>query len=250
MTNTYDTIGRGYARHRQPDPRIQAAIDDALGPARTVLNVGAGAGSYEPADRRVVAVEPSTGMLQQRPPGAAGAVRAVAERLPFATASVDAALAVLTVHHWAPWRDGVAEMQRVARRRVVILTFDPAQTRAFWLVRDYFPGIAAADDERAPAVDEIARVLDAEVVTVPVPSDCADGFLGAFWRRPGAYLDPAVRAGISGFSELTHDEREQGLAALRADLESGSWRRRNEPLLAAEALDLGYRLLVSRRESH
>ena len=246
MTNSFfDTIGRGYTRHRQPDPRVQAAINEGLGSARTVVNVGAGAGSYEPVGRRVVAVEPSVVMLRQRPPEAAGAVRAVAEHLPFASASVDAALAVLTVHHWVSWRDGIAEMLRVARQRVVILTFDPELTRAFWLVRDYFPGIAKADDAMMPPVDEIAQMLGAQVATVPVPSDCLDGFLGAFWNRPDAYLDPAVRAGISAFSMIPSDEHERGLTALRADLASGHWHRQHEALLAREELDLGYRLLVS-----
>lgn len=243
MTETlYDRIGVGYAGYRRPDARIAARIGEALADARTVVNVGAGTGSYEPADRRVVAVEPSAEMLRQRPPDAAPAVQGVAERLPFADGAFDAALAVLTVHHWTDWRRGVAEMRRVARGRVVILTIDPARS-GFWL-HDYFPALRAIDDEMLPPLDAVADALGpAEAWPVPVPWDCSDGFLGAYWRRPERYLDPGARGAISAFARL--GDPEPGVARLRADLADGAWGRRNGSLASLPELDLGYRLLIA-----
>jgi SAM-dependent methyltransferase len=241
----YDTIGRGYARERRADPRIAARLTAALGNAQSVLNVGAGAGSYEPSDRRVVAVEPSAVMIAQRPSDAGQAVQARAEALPFANQAFDAAMAVLTLHHWADRARGLSECTRVARKRVVLLTFDP-EADAFWLVRDYFPEFAAADRAAFPPMttymDAFGPGARVEVEPVPIPRDCADGFLGAYWARPEAYLDPAVRAGISSFAR---PNLEAGLAWLRADLETGAWRERNGHLLTEEALDLGYRLIVT-----
>ena len=243
----YDTIGRGYARQRRPDPRIAGQLTASLGDARLVLNVGAGAGSYEPTDRRVVAVEPSAVMLAQRAAGAAPAVRARAEALPFADRSFDAVMAVLTIHHWSDRARGLAECARVARRRVVLLTWDP-EADAFWLVRDYLPAFIETDRKQFPRVAAYDGAFGAgarvEVTTVPVPRDCADGFFGAYWARPAAYLDPAVRAGISSFARQSA-ETDAGLARLRADLASGAWHARHGHLLAADALDLGYRLVVA-----
>lgn len=241
----YDDIGRAYARRRRPDPRIARILTSALGGARSVVNVGAGAGSYEPADRAVVAVEPSAVMIAQRPAGAAPAVRASAESLPFSDAAFDAALAVLTVHHWSDRRAGLAEMRRVARDRVVILTWDPAHA-GFWLVRDYFPDLVESDRSIFPPLAEIEAALgQTEVSVVPVPHDCLDGFLGAYWRRPAEYLDEGARAGISTFSRI--GDIAPRLARLRADLESGRWAAKNAGLLDLEELDLGYRLVVGRR---
>lgn len=241
----YDTIGRAYAARRRPDPRMARAVASALGGARSVVNVGAGAGSYEPADRAVVAVEPSAVMVAQRTAGAAPAVRALAESLPFADGAFDAALAVLTLHHWSDWRAGLAEMRRVARDQVVILTWDPAHP-GFWLTRDYFPDLIEFDRGIFPALPELEAALGrVEVRAVPVPHDCADGFLGAYWRRPAAYLDEGARAGISTFSRIGDVTRR--LARLRADLEGGHWATRNAELLGREELDLGYRLVVGRR---
>ena len=241
----YDTIGRGYARGRRSDPSIAAQLAAALGDARSVLNVGAGAGSYEPQDRSVIAVEPSAVMLAQRPSGAAGAVQACAEALPFRGRAFDATMAVLTLHHWSDRAVGLAECARVARRRVVLLTFDPA-AEAFWLVRDYFPEFAKMDRNVFPAMSAYAEAFGAiarvEVAPVPVPRDCVDGFLGAYWARPAAYLDPEVRSAISSFAR---PGLEQGLALLRADLASGAWHARNEHLATPAALDLGYRLVVA-----
>lgn len=245
MPAVYDTIGQGYARQRRADPRIGARLLAALGDAQSVLNVGAGAGSYEPADRQVIAVEPSEVMVAQRPRGAAPAIRARAEALPFPAQAFDAVMGVLTLHHWADRAGGLSECARVARRRVVLLTWDPAAD-AFWLPRDYLPAFAAADRRQFPAMTAYAEAFGAtaqvEVAAVPVPRDCVDGFLGAFWARPAAYLDPGVRAGISSFARPGADE---GLARLRADLASGAWHARHGHLLGADALDLGYRLVVA-----
>jgi SAM-dependent methyltransferase len=240
----YDRIGRRYAQRRRPDPRIAARIARALGDARTVVNVGAGAGSYEPEDRHVVAVEPSEVMIAQRPREAAPVVRAVAEALPFSNNQFDAALAVLTVHHWTDPKRGVAELRRVARRQV-IFTWDPAHLAPFWFTRDYLPDAVALDAGFTTLRATVALLGAATVEPIPVPHDCHDGFFAAYWRRPEAYLDPDVRAGISGFGILDENVVEHGLKLLADDLESGEWYRRNDHLLGLDELDLGYRLVVA-----
>jgi SAM-dependent methyltransferase len=242
---SYDRIGRTYTATRRPDPRIAARIVAALGDARTVVNVGAGTGSYEPSDREVTAVEPSAVMIAQRPPGAAPVVQAAAEALPFADASFDAAMAVLTLHHWSDWRAGCRELRRVARERVVVLSWDPGYARRLWLVDEYLPDAYAPAVQGFPAVAEQAQALGAHIEAVPVPWDCRDGFLGAYWRRPEAYLDPDVRAGISTMARLGDEPLADGLARLCADLDSGAWARRHADLLERDELDLGYRLLVA-----
>jgi SAM-dependent methyltransferase len=244
MAARYDAIGRTYTATRQTDPRIAARIWAALGDARTVINVGAGTGSYEPPDREVTAVEPSAVMLAQRPPQAAPAVQAGAEDLPFADRSFDAAMAVLTLHHWSDWRAGCKELRRVARDRVVVLSWDPTYRARMWLGPEYFAHLIDPDLERFPSLAEQAQELAAGVEVVPIPWDCRDGFYGAFWRRPEAYLDPAVRAGISSLANR-EPELAEGLARLRADLERGEWARRHADLLELEEIDLGYRLLVA-----
>jgi SAM-dependent methyltransferase len=240
----YDAIGRTYTATRRTEPRIAARIWAALGAARTVVNVGAGTGSYEPPDREVTAVEPSAVMIAQRPEGAAPAVQASAEALPFADATFDAAMAVLTLHHWADWRGGCAELRRVARERVVVLSWDPRFRRRFWLGPEYFDLLVDEDVDPFPTLDEQVAALDGRAEVVPVPWDCADGFFSAFWRRPEAYLDPAVRAGISTLAKRTDAELAEGLARLRADIDSGAWARRHADLLERDELDLGYRLIV------
>jgi SAM-dependent methyltransferase len=240
----YDTIGQGYRRFRRPDSRIRAAIERALGDAASVTNVGAGAGSYEPGDRKLVAVEPSLTLIRQRGRDAAPVVRAVASALPFRDASFDAALAVLTIHHWAERERGLAELARTARRRVVLLTHDPSAD-TFWL-EDYFPELFRAVRRSMPSLEELARVLGRSAVfDVPIPRDCSDGFLGAYWCRPEAYLDADRRGAISLFAERTPVELAAGLARLRSDLASGEWERRNAALRARDQLDLGYRLVVA-----
>jgi len=241
---SYDAIGQTYTATRATDPRIAAQIWAALGDARTVVNVGAGTGSYEPPDRAVTAVEPSAVMIAQRPPDAAPAVQASAEALPFADASFDAAMAVLTLHHWGDFRAGCAELRRVARDRVVVFSWDPSCVARMWLGPEYFPHYMQQDVAGFPSLADQAAVVGAEVEVVPIPWDCRDGFFSAFWRRPAAYLDPAVRAGISTLAKRSEDELADGLARLRADLDSGAWARRHADLLERDALDLGYRLLV------
>jgi SAM-dependent methyltransferase len=239
----YDRIGRGYPRTRRPDPRIQAAIHGALGDATSVVNVGAGTGNYEPRDRTVVAVEPSEEMIGQRPPGAARVVRARAEELPFADGEFDAAMAVLSDHHWADRPRGLREMRRVASRRAVVFTFDPDHVDDSWLLRDYLPGFRHLP---GMAIDEIAAHLGAaDVRTVPIPADCRDGFLHAYWARPQAYLDPEVRRNISVFARLSAAEVEDTVERLRVDLASGAWEDRNRDILDLAEMDLGYRLVVA-----
>jgi SAM-dependent methyltransferase len=243
VDTAYDTLGRGYAGHRRADSRIAALIEQELGDAASVVNIGAGAGSYEPSGRDVIAVEPSEVMIAQRPPGSAPLVRARAERLPFADAAFDAAMAVLTIHHWGDLEAGVAEMRRVARR-VVVLTWDQRVCDRYWLVAEYLPEIAVQDAKRAVPVERLIELLGAaEVRPVPVPHDCTDGFMGAYWRRPEAYLDPGVRAAISSLAALG-DQAAGGLGRLRADLRCGAWQRRHARLLALDELDIGYRLVT------
>jgi len=246
MRSAYDKIGIGYFLTRRPDPRIANRIGEALGDCASVVNVGAGGGSYEPGDRLVVAVEPSTTMIRQRPAGSAPAVQGAAESLPLVDGAVDAALAILTMHHWVDPGRGLAEMRRVARRRVVIFTWDQAIFEGFWLVREYFPGIRELDRARALAIADIASALgESKIIAVPIPRDCVDGFLGAFWRRPHAYLDPRVRSGISAFAAISSEERDRGLGRLAADIRSGAWEEQHRNLFDLEELDLGYRLIVA-----
>ena len=242
-TPFYDRIGRGYSLTRRPDGRIGRRILDALGDVRSVVNVGAGTGSYEPSGLHVVAVEPSQEMIAQRV-AAAPVVRGVAESLPFPSRSFDAAMAVLTIHHWGDWRAGVSEMQRVAPSRLVLLTWDAEAGAGFWLL-EYFPGILELDRGRFPQSDDLLAATGGESLSVPVPHDCSDGFLGAWWRRPSAYLDDSVRSAMSGFALLPDDEVARGLARLRADTRSGEWERRFGALRELEELDLGYRLVVA-----
>jgi SAM-dependent methyltransferase len=241
VAELYDRIGTTYAQRRRPDPRIAAAIEAALGDARTVLNVGAGAGSYEPRDRAVTAVEPSQTMIDQRAPGSAPVVRAYAEDLPFAGGAFDASMAVLSDHHWPDRLGGLRELRRVARRSVVF-TWDRDAVRDSWLVTDYLPEFAGLTVSSL-SIAEIADALGgAEVRSVPIPHDCRDGFLHAYWARPEAYLDPSVRDCISVFAAVDASE---GLARLEADLASGAWHDRHGHVLDHDALDLGYRLVIA-----
>jgi SAM-dependent methyltransferase len=241
MTVRDDRIGRSYSSTRAEDPRIAAAIHAALGGARTVLNVGAGSGSYEPRGREVTAVEPSAVMRAQRPPDAAPCIDAHAEALPFADGAFDAAMAVLSDHHWDDRAAGLRELRRVARRAVVF-SWDAAMRSAFWLTEQYLPQFAR-DAERSFA-DLEAALGAMQVVPVPIPHDCRDGFLMAYWRRPDAYLDPVVRANISVFALLPPADVEAMVERLRADLDSGVWAERNAGLLECDALDLGYRIAI------
>ena len=241
MRPLYDRIGDGYAGLRRADPRIAARLHAALGPPGDLLNVGAGTGNYEPQDRRVVAVEPSSEMIRQRRPHAAPVVQAVAARLPFADGAFEAGLAVLTVHHWPDPVAGLRELRRVVRGRIVILTFDPGARP--WLT-DYLPELAALDEAQMPALKTYAAALGpVRLEPLTTPHDCADGFLYAFWRRPEAYLDPRIRSGSSSFRALANPQ--PGLERLRSDLESGEWDRRYGGLRRLDAYDAGYRIVIS-----
>jgi len=242
----YDTIGATYTVTRRTEPRIAAQLWAALGDARTVLNVGAGTGSYEPSGRDVTAVEPSALMRAQRPAGSAQCVAATAESLPFEDQSFDAAMAFSTIHHWQDPIAGLREMRRVARR-VVVFTHDSSDTgwrRRFWLTRDYLPEVAELVVGR-PSLTELARAIGARLEPVLIPWDCADGFFEAYWRRPEAYLDDHVRRGISVWARVGPDAEQRAVRRLRDDLSSGRWAERNRDLVDLEAAELGLRLLIA-----
>ena len=241
MTELYDQIVHGYAVQRRPEPQISTLIKDQLQGVSSVLNVGAGYGSYEPAHLPVVAAEPAAKMISQRSTPS-DVVQARAEALPFADGSFDAVMAVLTLHHWQDKTKGLKECVRVARKRIVLFTWDPASD-GFWLVQEYLPVLLAYDRSIFPGMEFIREAIDRTTVhPLPIPADCRDGFLGAYWRRPEAYLDPDVRRSISSFSRITG--RDSGLEKLRGDLASGDWRRKYGHLLAIDALDIGYRLVI------
>ena len=240
----FDAIGATYAATRPADPRIAARIWAALGDARTVVNVGAGTGSYEPSDREVTAVEPSAVMRAQRPAGAAPCVPGVAGRLPFADQSFDAAMAVSTDQHWPDVIAGYREMRRVARR-VVTFHFDVSRLECdFWLIRDYLPEHARLSAGR-PALTERASAIGARLEPVPIPWDCRDGNFPAYWRRPEAYLDERVRRPVSVWHRVGRAVEERVVRDLRADLESGRWAERNAELPDLDEIDLGGRLLIA-----
>jgi SAM-dependent methyltransferase len=223
----YETHGGGYALARRTDPGIAAYVHAALGDATTVINVGAGAGSYEPTDREVTAVEPSASMRAQRPPHLAPALDATAERLPFADGSFDAAMATVTIHQWADTDLGLRELRRVSRGPVVVLTFDGDALDRFWLA-DYAPELIVAERRRYPDIDHVRRVLSgtSTVTPVPVAIDCVDGFTEAYYARPERFLDPAVRRSQSAWGFVDPPAQARAVARLGADLDSGEWDRR------------------------
>jgi SAM-dependent methyltransferase len=244
VSSLYDRIGGSYRATRRPDPRIAALINAALGDASSVLNVGAGAGAYEPRDREVLAVEPSATMIQQRPPGSAPVIQASAENLPLDDDSFDAALAVNAVQHWTDLRAGLRELRRVSRIRVVIFLRAGASGVPFWLVDDYLPALDPS--RRMSAIveaieDELRPVI---VLPVPLPRDCVDGVFAAYWGRPEMYLDADVRRNISNFALAADDQLADGLARLADDLASGAWDHRYGHLRSLPELDLGHRILV------
>src|SRR5262249_7090746 len=242
MSILYDTIGVDYSALRRPDPRIAAAIHAHLPDAASVLNVGAGAGSYEPGHLKVTAVEPSAAMIQQRPEGDAMVVQAAAEDLPFEDKSFDACMAILTVHHWSDVPKGLREMRRVTRGKIVILTCDPLASN-FWLL-DYLPELGTLDQQQMPRLVDFEAVFGpVKRIVVPIPHDCSDGMLCAYWRRPAAYLDPKVRRSMSSFWKI--GDVTEPLQHLRDDLQSGQWQRKYSHFLAQDACDFGYHLVVT-----
>jgi SAM-dependent methyltransferase len=242
----YDRIGRGYSAIRRPDSRIAAAIWAALGDAATVVNVGAGAGSYEPSDRKLIAVEPSRVMIAQRPPDAAPAIQAVVEALPLKDHAVDAAMAVLSLHHWEDVNQGLGELLRVACQRVVLVTMDVGTLGQFWLIRDYLPETLTAHGGGFPSTTRLLELLPrATVGVIPVPRHCTDGFMAAFWGRPEAYLDPGVRTATSAWHQLDSETATRALDQLRSDLASGQWDRRYGRLRRLPEFDVGLRLVCA-----
>jgi SAM-dependent methyltransferase len=240
----YDRIGLSYSEIRHADPRFEAAIWRALGDAKKILNIGAGAGSYEPMDREVIAVEPSPVMIVQRPADAAPAIRGIAESLPLADKSVDATMGVFTMQHWDDVDRGLAEVLRVTRERIVFLTLDLDVTAEMWLCRDYLPEIVEHDRTTFPSIAHLQDVLPGlQVEVVMVPADCTDGFCVALWSRPEMHLDPDVRRASSIWHLLPPATVDSGLDRLRQDLESGEWDRHRGQLRTQTALDVGLRLV-------
>jgi SAM-dependent methyltransferase len=241
----YETHGKGYAQGRRADPRIAAAIEAALGDARTVVNVGAGTGSYEPADRWVLAVEPSATMRAQRSVDAAPCIVASAESLPLDDDSVDAAMASVTIHHWQDRAAGLAELRRVARGPVVIFTFDLAALIEWQ--RDHLAPLIEIEEPRFGTPEEVVAELGGQVriETIPTPADCTDGFFEAYWNRPETLLDPAVRANQSIWELVSGEEEARIVDRLAADLESGRWDEEHGALRGQESYEGSLRLVIS-----
>jgi SAM-dependent methyltransferase len=237
----YERLGLTYRQARRADPRLAALVDEAIGDARSVVNVGAGTGSYEPIDRYVVAVEPSAAMRARRLADAAPCIDASAEALPFDDASVDVVMGVYTDFHWSDRAAGIAEMKRVARRAVVLLTVDSESADSYWLIRDYFPEGRALF---APLADLLVMLPGAESRPVMIPADCQDGFVHAFWKRPVALLDPNLRSSMALFARLPVDTVQTRIDRLRRDLEDGTWQTRNAPLSVASSADVGHRIVI------
>ena len=241
----YGAIGVDYSRYRRPDARIAARISQALGAARTVLNVGAGAGSYEPTDRQVTPVEPSASMRAQRPDGLAAAIDATAEDLPFADGSFDAAMTTFSVHQWGDLRAGLREIRRVTRGPVVIMTGDPERLRRFWL-NEYAPGVIDTEGRRYPSLEALSDGLGGPVTAtvVPVPLDCTDGFNEAYYGRPEALLDPGARRSCSAWSFVNAAVHDRFTRDLSRDLADGIWDGRHGQLRALPAFE-GSLILVT-----
>lgn len=242
MGELYETLGKGYVLNRRTDPSIASLVWGQLGAAESVLNVGAGAGSYEPPDRKVSAVEPSATMRSERPAGAAPCVAGVAEALPFEDVSFDVVMTVCSDWFWPDQRAGFAEMRRIARERVLVVTLDRTVAESFWLSREYLPN---AHNLWGPFERTLANLGDCEVIRIPIPGDCLDGFFHAFWRRPHAYLDESIRDTMAVFERLDPVEVAGGIRRLSEDLANGTWHARHVMLCELDAIDLGYRLLVS-----
>jgi SAM-dependent methyltransferase len=245
----YDIIGRGYSRTRREDPLFRALIHAALGNARTVVNVGAGSGAYEPSDLHVIAVEPSDVMAAQRSRDLAPAIRASASSIPLRDGSVDAAMAILSVHHWDEQREqGVRELRRVARGAVIILTYDASISGAMWLMADYLPEVARLDLQIFPPPQQLEGWLggDVRIDTVPIPRDTPDWMLGSFWAHPERVLDASARAATSGFARMPSHVVDRVVSEVSRDLASGLWDHRHGHLRTLDALDVGLRLIAAR----
>ena len=242
----YGTVGEGYARYRQPEPRISCYIEKALGAAQTVLNVGAGAGSYEPLDRVVTAIEPSASMRAQRPPHLPTAIDAVAERIPFPDGYFDASMATFTIHQWSDLRAGLSEMRRVTRGPIVILSCDPDELDRFWLA-GYAPEVITIEARRYPAIDMIRSILGngTRAVPVPIPLNCKDGFNEAYYGRPEKLLDDQARLACSAWSFVDAETTANYLDHLRIDLEQGVWDEKYGHLRNQPVFEGSLKLIVS-----
>jgi SAM-dependent methyltransferase len=220
----YGVIGANYSSYRVPDDRIARVILAAIDDAETVLNVGAGAGGYEPSGKRVTAVEPSASMRRQRPAALPRAIDAVAEDLPFSDDSFDASMATFTVHQWPDLEAGLREMRRVTRGPVVVLTCDPSLLHRFWLA-EYAPQVIATEQRRYPPIATIRSLLGGSTTVhpVPIPLDCTDGFNEAYYGRPEMLLVPEARQSCSAWSFIEDDVASRYTASLAGDLESGVW---------------------------
>lgn len=243
----YGVIGTGYTRYRQPDPHIAEFIRQALGDAATVLNVGAGAGSYEPVDREVTAVEPSSSMRAQRPAHLPVAIDGTAESLPFPDQAFDAAMATFTVHQWSNLERGLSEMRRVTRDPVLILSCDPDLLERSWL-HAYAPEMISVEARRYPSMAAIVKGLggNAEVKAVPIPLNCVDGFGEAYYGRPERMLDPGARLANSAWSFVDPSVGERFVAELGRDLADGSWDRRYGELRTQPFFEGSLRLIIAR----
>ena len=241
----YEADGAHYSAIRRPEPRFARKIRDALGDASTLINVGAGAGSYAPEDLSVTAVEPSASMRSQRPAHLAPALDAVAEDLPFPDQAFDAALASVTVHQWSDLGGGLAELRRVTRGPVVIMTFDPVSLREFWL-GEYAPAMMERESGRMPDLGELAAQLggNVRIDELPIPADCSDGFAEAYFGRPEAFLDARVRKSQSAWGFIDAEEEHRSVERLRAALEDGSWDHRFLGLRSVSEYPGSLRLVV------
>jgi hypothetical protein len=241
-TALYDSIGKHYRTYRLPDNRIAAVVSRELTDAHKIVNIGAGVGSYEPHDKEVTAVEPSWVMIDQRRRYKAAIVGARAEALPFRQDTFDCAMAILTIHHWSDIERGLFEPLRVSKGKIILLTWIGFISH-FWLL-DYLPQIKPVDESMFPSIEQLSSWIGpVRSVVVPIPHDCTDGFLCAYWRRPEAYLDEGVRSAISTFSRVRNVE--EGLARLKDDISTGLWHERYGYLLEKNEIDFGYRIVVS-----
>lgn len=241
MSVDYDQLAEQYRSYRKPDPRIAARIEFHIQGAQRVLNVGAGMGSYEPEDCQVVAIEPSRDMIANRKESKTTLVQGFAENLPFGDNDFDVSMGILTIHHWSDIALGLQEMLRVTKVKIVLFTWI-GYGGNFWL-EDYIPEIVGVDEKLFPTLEELDQILGGiSVETIGIPYDCADGFMCAYWQRPGMYLDPEVRKAISTFTRIP--DIQGRLERLQDDIDSGVWRKKYSQLFEKESLDLGYRLVV------
>jgi SAM-dependent methyltransferase len=243
----YNRQAQNYGQIRQEDRRIQAVIDLALGCARTVLNIGAGTGSYEPKDRYVLALEPSLTMRAQRRSGMAPAMIGTASEIPFDDDTFDASMAMLTVHHWPDLAKGLGEMARVTAGPRIVMSFDPDAHTDFWMF-DYVPEMAVVERARYPAISKIVEGLGGvvEVLTLPVARDCTDRFQVALYARPEEFLIEAVRRSQSAWNFLEAGVEARFVQQLGHDLETGVWDVKYGHLRHQDTIDCQLRLIVSR----